>query len=42
MGYEGDIARKAVWQFINKTADPRLSTLRRFAKAMGMSVKELL
>ena len=42
MGYEGDVARKAAWQFLNKTADPRLSMLRRFAKAMGISVKSLL
>jgi transcriptional regulator with XRE-family HTH domain len=42
MGYTGDVARKSVWQFLNKTADPRLSMLRRFAKAMGMDVKELL
>jgi transcriptional regulator with XRE-family HTH domain len=42
MGYEGDVARKAAWQFLNKTADPRLSMLRRFAKAMGISVKNLL
>lgn len=42
MGYKGDTARKAAWQFLNKTADPRLSMLRRFAKAMGVDVKELL
>ena len=42
MGYTGETARKAAWQFLNKTADPRLSMLRRFAKAMGVSVKDLL
>ena len=42
MGYAGDVCRKAAWQFLNKTADPRLSMLRRFAKAMGVNVKELL
>ena len=42
MGYEGDVARKSAWQFLNKTADPRLSMLRRFAKAMGITVEELL
>jgi hypothetical protein len=42
MGYEGDVARKSVWQFLHRTADPRLSMLRRFAKAMGISVKDLL
>lgn len=42
MGYEGEMARKSAWQFLNKTADPRLSMLRRFAQAMGVHVKELL
>ena len=42
MGYEGEVARKSAWQFLNKTADPRLSMLRRFAKAMGITVEELL
>jgi transcriptional regulator with XRE-family HTH domain len=42
MGYEGDVARKSAWQFLNKTADPRLSMLRRFAKAMGVTLEELV
>ena len=42
MGYEGDVARKAAWQFLNKTADPRLSMLRRFARAMNVSLEELV
>ena len=42
MGYSGDVARRAAWQFLNKTADPRLSMLRRFCKAMGVSVKDLV
>ncbi len=42
MGYEGDTARKAVWQFLNKTNDPRLSMLRRFAKAMGVAIEQLV
>jgi hypothetical protein len=42
MGYPEESARKSVWQFLNKTADPRLSMLRRFAKAMGVDVRELL
>ena len=41
MGYEGDVSRKAVWQFLNKTADPRVSMIRRFAKAVGVSVRDL-
>lgn len=42
MGYEGDVARKAVWQFLNKVDDPRISTLRRFAKAMDVPLKDLV
>lgn len=41
MGY-GDVARQSAWQFLNKTTDPRLSMLRRFAKAMGMSLEDLI
>lgn len=42
MGYSPESARKSAWQFIQKTDDPRLSMLERFAKAMGVDVKELL
>ena len=42
MGYEGEVARKSAWQFLNKVGDPRLSSVRRFAQAMGVDVKELL
>ena len=42
MGYEEGTARRAAWQFLNKTADPRLSMLFRFAEALGIEVKELL
>lgn len=42
MGYEEGSARRAAWQFLNKTADPRLSMLIRFAVALGVEVKELL
>lgn len=42
MGYKGDVARKSAWQFLNKTTDPRLSMLRRFAKAMGVPITELV
>jgi transcriptional regulator with XRE-family HTH domain len=41
MGYTGDVARKSVWQFLNKTADPRLSMLRKFAAAVGVSMVDL-
>jgi hypothetical protein len=33
--------RKSAWQFIHKTNDPRLSMLRKFAQAVGCSVKSL-
>ena len=42
MGYPAESARKSAWQFISKTADPRLSMLNRFAHAMGVRVKDLL
>ena len=42
MGYKGDVARKAAWQFLNKINDPRLSSLRRFAKALGVPLSALL
>jgi hypothetical protein len=41
MGYGGDVARKSAWQFLNRTADPRLSMLRRFAQAVGVPIAEL-
>jgi hypothetical protein len=42
MGYPKDTARKSAWQFIHKTNDPRLSMLRRFAEAVGTSIKSLV
>jgi transcriptional regulator with XRE-family HTH domain len=42
MGYEGDTARKAAWQFLNKTVDPRFSMLQRFAEAVGASMTDLV
>ena len=42
MGYPEESARKSAWQFISKTGDPRLSMLNRFAKALGVTVKDLL
>jgi len=41
MGYSGEPARKSAWQFLNKTSDPRLSMLKRFAEALNISVVEL-
>jgi transcriptional regulator with XRE-family HTH domain len=42
MGYPKDSARKSAWQFIHRTNDPRLSMLRRFAQAIGTSIKTLV
>jgi transcriptional regulator with XRE-family HTH domain len=43
MGYEDDgMAKKSAWQFLNKTNDPRLSMLRKFAKAVGVKVESLV
>lgn len=42
MGYPEATARQSAWQFLSKTDDPRVSMLRRFAKALGVSVKDLL
>jgi hypothetical protein len=36
------VACKVAWQLPSKVNDPKLGTLRRFAKAMGVDVKELL
>jgi hypothetical protein len=41
MGYPKDTARQSAWQFM-KTGDPRISMLRRFAKAMEISIEELV
>ena len=41
MGFEPTIARQSVFQFM-KTNNPHLSSLRRFAKAMGISMRKLI
>jgi transcriptional regulator with XRE-family HTH domain len=41
MGYDEKTARQSAFQFM-KTSDPHVSMLRRFAKAMGITVEELL
>lgn len=41
MGYAEGIARRSAWQFIKKSIDPRISMLCRFAKAMGVELKDL-
>jgi transcriptional regulator with XRE-family HTH domain len=42
MGYKPETARKSAWQFLNMTTDPRLSMLRKFSKAMGVPVAQLV
>ena len=42
MGYPSATARKSAWQFLNKTSDPRLSMLLRFADALNISVVDIL
>ena len=41
MGYAPGTARRAAWQFLNKIDNPTVDALRRFAKAIGVSVKDL-
>ena len=41
MGYAPESARQSVSKFM-KTGDPQISMLRRFAKAVGISLKTLL
>ena len=38
MGFGSAVARKSVWQLLNKIDDPKLSTLRKFAAAMGVEM----
>lgn len=40
MGYEKN-QRQSAWQFM-KSNDPQISTLRRFAKALGLTIEELI
>jgi len=42
MGYPKESARKSAWQFIHRTNDPRISMLRKFAAAVGTSVRNLM
>jgi hypothetical protein len=41
MGYDAATARQSAFQFM-KSGDPRISMLRRFAKAMGIPLEDLL
>jgi transcriptional regulator with XRE-family HTH domain len=40
MGFSAAVARKSVWQLLNKINDPKLSTLRKFAAALGVPMSE--
>jgi len=42
MGYPKATARKSAWQFVQTTNDPRMSMLRKFATAVGTTVKSLV
>ena len=42
MGYPKGTARKSAWQFLNRTNDPRVSMLRRFTKAVGVGLRDLV
>jgi transcriptional regulator with XRE-family HTH domain len=42
MGYADEGARQSAWQFLNKTTDPRLSMLKRFAEALNVSLVDLV
>jgi hypothetical protein len=41
MGYAPELARQSAFQFL-KASDPRISMLRRFAKALGISLSRLV
>ena len=41
MGYEDKIARQSAFQFM-KASDPRISMLRRFARALDVSLDDLI
>ncbi len=41
MGFASAVARKSVWQLLNKVDDPKVSTLRKFADAIGADMSEL-
>lgn len=42
MGYEGENAKKSAYQFLNTTSDPKMSMVRKFAKAMSKPMRELV
>ena len=42
LGLEGGTARRGAWQLLNRVADPKISTLRALARALGVPVEELV
>lgn len=42
MGYPKNTARKSAWQFLHKTADPRLTMLEKAAKALSVTVASFM
>jgi hypothetical protein len=42
IGYAPETARKSAWQFIRKADGPRVSVPRRFARAWGIPLEELV
>jgi len=38
MRFDPNVARKSVWQLLNKIDDPKLSALRKFAAAMDVTM----
>lgn len=42
MGYAGAAARKSAWQFLNKTTDPRLSMIQKFASALSLPLRDII
>lgn len=42
MGYPEATARMSAWQFMQKTDDPRMSMLRKFAGALGIPLAKLV
>jgi hypothetical protein len=42
MGYKDMTARKSAWRFLRRASAPRVTMLRRFARAVGLTLRELV
>jgi hypothetical protein len=42
MGYAQKVVRKSAWQFLHRTNDLRVNMLRKFARAVVVSLRELV